>query len=408
MWELSRIVFPSDASSRISVAEFDARPRIEVRGRFVENQHIGIVDDRAAQRDALFEPLREALDVPVAQIADAHEVDDVGHRLPPGLAPEVVPSRKEVQVLFDGRVRVDAGVVGHEARDPSHLLGVIDDGVSADPRIAFLRRVQRRQDAHRRRLARAVGADEPEHLAAVHAERHVIDGTHAAEVADEPVDLQHRAHGRPSGAPEHDVDAAALEHARPCPVPRTATAPAPRDTSPPADARRAAETWTAAATSAGAASVGADHRHRLLAAGRQRTAKPVERVAVAIAQHHDRRVQPVGHRHPPVASAEGEALSRRPEGNLFEVRRRTRRENALREGLCLGQVEGHPLAAALAIGAERQHGDVSREAKTRRRRQAGAYRDTRGPRARPASATWSSIVKVIARPCTRNPSSASA
>ena len=44
---------------------------------------------------ALLEPFREALDVAITQIPDAHEVDDVRHRLAAGFPLEVVPRAKK-------------------------------------------------------------------------------------------------------------------------------------------------------------------------------------------------------------------------------------------------------------------------------------------------------------------------
>ena len=64
-------------------AELDARARIEVGGRLVEDEQLRIVNDGAAERDALLEALGEALDVAVPEIADAHELDDVRDRLAP-------------------------------------------------------------------------------------------------------------------------------------------------------------------------------------------------------------------------------------------------------------------------------------------------------------------------------------
>ena len=191
MCELSRMVLPSAASSRISV-----RNSIRARGSRLaagssRMSTSRIVDDRAAERDALLEALRQALDVAIAQIADAHELDDVARR--PCAAPRRAgrsARAKKSRYSVDGRVGVDAGVVGHEAGDPPHLLRIVDDGVAADARVAALRRIQRRQDAHRRRLAGAVGADEAEHLAALDAERDVVNGVDAVEVADQSVELR--------------------------------------------------------------------------------------------------------------------------------------------------------------------------------------------------------------------------
>ena len=126
-----------------------------------------VVDDGAAQRDALLQALRQALDVAIAQVADAHELDDVSRPPCAGASPRRSCARaKKSRYSVDGRVRVHAGVVRHEARDPAHLLRIVHDRVAADARVAALRRIERRQNAHRRRLAGAVRPDEAEHLAA--------------------------------------------------------------------------------------------------------------------------------------------------------------------------------------------------------------------------------------------------
>ena len=48
-------------------AELDARARVEVRGRLVEDEQLRIVNDRPAERDALLETLGEAFDVAIAR-----------------------------------------------------------------------------------------------------------------------------------------------------------------------------------------------------------------------------------------------------------------------------------------------------------------------------------------------------
>src|SRR5678810_1267841 len=75
MCELRRIVLPSAASSRI-----------EVGGGLVEDQDLRVVDDRASERHALLQSFRQALDLPIAEIADAHELDHAADRLAARLA----------------------------------------------------------------------------------------------------------------------------------------------------------------------------------------------------------------------------------------------------------------------------------------------------------------------------------
>src|SRR5262249_9782363 len=106
------------------------------------------------------------------------------------------------EVLLDGGERVDTGVIGHEARDPADLTRLSDHRAAADEGVAPLRSIQRREDPHRRRLAGTVRPDESQHLTALDAERHLVDGADAVEVPHETVEAQHRlAHGTGSTRP---------------------------------------------------------------------------------------------------------------------------------------------------------------------------------------------------------------
>jgi hypothetical protein len=49
-------------------------PRIKVRERLVEEQDVGLFDERAPQRDTLLLPARKLRQAAVQQILDAHRV----------------------------------------------------------------------------------------------------------------------------------------------------------------------------------------------------------------------------------------------------------------------------------------------------------------------------------------------
>ena len=63
---------------------------------------------------------------------------------------------------------------------------------AVDERVAGSRVVERCENPHARRLARAVGADVTEDLARVDFERHVVDGLRFAEVAVQVPQLDER------------------------------------------------------------------------------------------------------------------------------------------------------------------------------------------------------------------------
>src|SRR5215211_3056980 len=104
------------------------------------------------------------------------------------------------------RVRADEDVVEH--RHALKQLDVLerpgdaepDDGVGGDAEdvlarerdAAGVRRVEASDHVERRRLARAVRADQPRDLALVERERHVVESNNAAEASRDRVDLEQR------------------------------------------------------------------------------------------------------------------------------------------------------------------------------------------------------------------------
>jgi len=101
--------------------------------------------------------------------------------LPDGSGESVSP-REEVDVFHDIHVRVLAETVRHKAHNAPHLVRVIDDRIPIYECLALRRNIERSQDPHRGRLARAVGADKPHHLARIRLERDAIDGAEPAKV----------------------------------------------------------------------------------------------------------------------------------------------------------------------------------------------------------------------------------
>ncbi len=86
------------------------------------------------------------------------------------------------QVLPPGGGRIDSRRLGHVADPPPHLARPRRDVDAVDAGGASRRRRQRREDAHGRGLARAIGAEQREHLARLDGEGHPVERHHAAAV----------------------------------------------------------------------------------------------------------------------------------------------------------------------------------------------------------------------------------
>src|SRR5690606_10096703 len=71
----------------------------------------------------------------------------------------------EAEVLADGQLGVERGLLEYHAERTPHGSGALDRVVPEDTGRAGRRRHQRRDDAEERRLAAAVGAEEAEQLA---------------------------------------------------------------------------------------------------------------------------------------------------------------------------------------------------------------------------------------------------
>ena len=98
---------------------------------------------------------------------------------------EAVDAAVEADVLADGQVVVEREPLAHVADAALDLLGLRRHVEPGGARLAGGGREEPRQHLHRRRLTRAVRAEEAEHLASGDLERDGVDGREVAEGARE-------------------------------------------------------------------------------------------------------------------------------------------------------------------------------------------------------------------------------
>ena len=186
------VVRDEQASARIRLEElfqpFDGL-HVEMVGRLVEDEQVGLGQQRAAERDASFFPARETAREPVggggAQVVDeradtvfdlpAVEVVDVVEQFAGavGVRRLVLVLGDEVQdglragedVLFDGLVVVQLEILRQVARDE----------FAASDDLARVGRDDPGGDAQERALARAVAADQADAVALVDGERGLVE-----------------------------------------------------------------------------------------------------------------------------------------------------------------------------------------------------------------------------------------
>src|SRR5581483_8790631 len=171
---------------------FDDLLRVEAGGRFVEDQHVGVVDDCLREADALLVPLRQFAALPLRHIGDARPIHDGANAIGAPGGGDAFDLRHEAEILGDGHVGVERRRFRQVSGAALGFDRLVEDVEPGDERFAFSRRHVTGEDAHRRRLAGAVRAEEPEDLAALDAEAHVFYGGDAAVALGEVLDLNHR------------------------------------------------------------------------------------------------------------------------------------------------------------------------------------------------------------------------
>ncbi len=173
------------------IAHLDARARIEVARRLVEDEHLRIVQQRARELDALLHALGELGHQSFAQRAEIGELDDRGDRARALGDGHAIGGREKIEVLADGDALVDAGVIGHVADATTHAFGIDLDVDAVDLDTAAARFEQRAHDADGGGFAGAVGAEEGEDFPFGYVEGDVVDGVDGAERFNEVLDTDH-------------------------------------------------------------------------------------------------------------------------------------------------------------------------------------------------------------------------
>jgi hypothetical protein len=147
------------------------RRRVEARRRLVEEDQLGVADER--QREVQPAPLaaRESARAAVGGLLQAGQLDRLLHAAGGG-----VEAREVLDRLAHGQVRVGAAALEHDA-DPAAQLGRAQGRVVAEHRdLAAVAVAVALEDLDGGRLARPVGPEQAVDLAAADRERQAADG----------------------------------------------------------------------------------------------------------------------------------------------------------------------------------------------------------------------------------------
>jgi hypothetical protein len=171
---------------------FDDLLGIEPRRRLVEDQHLGIVNERLREANPLLVALRELAAVPRRHVVHVRALHDGGDPLFPLLWWHALDARDEIQILAHGHVRIERRRLGQVTGPALRIDRMRENVVPGHGRPPLGRRHVPGQDPHRRRLSRAVRTQKTENLSSLDLEADVVNCGHATVAFRDVLDLYHR------------------------------------------------------------------------------------------------------------------------------------------------------------------------------------------------------------------------
>ena len=153
----------------------DAQLGVEVRQRFVHQEHLRLAHDRTAHRHALTLPTGEVRRLAVEEFVEVEDPSRFLDAPAPVLLLHLLHLEVKADVLGHGHVRVQR-IRLEDHRDVAILRRHIGDVTVTDQDVALVDRFEPGQHPQRRRLAAARRADQHEELAVADLEVERIDG----------------------------------------------------------------------------------------------------------------------------------------------------------------------------------------------------------------------------------------
>ena len=161
---------------------------VQAGRRFVQEQHLGAMDEAEGDVEAAPHAARVRLHHPVGCVGDPDELEELGDAVAKLPSAHALHAPLEHEILAAGAVLVDARVLRHVADRAPDGAGLAADVVARDLRPAGVHPAQRGEDADGRRLARAVRTEQAEDLALAHGEGNAGQRLHALVALFQPLD----------------------------------------------------------------------------------------------------------------------------------------------------------------------------------------------------------------------------
>ena len=172
--------------------------RIEIARGLVEDEDRRVVNEGLREPDSLPVAVREVADLFSQYLGQAADLDDALRALLEGVLVELSQVAREAEVLEHAHLEVERRALRQVAEALTDLQRLVEDVVAVDARRAPGRGDEAREDAHRGRLAGAVGAQEADDFATTNLEVDLVDRTERAEALAQLVRVDHHVGGHPT------------------------------------------------------------------------------------------------------------------------------------------------------------------------------------------------------------------
>ena len=174
------------------LAQFDARQRVEPGSGFVEQQYLGIVQQRLGQNQPLLHAKGELFHGVAATIGQSGALQCTVYGGPVASTLEMKGVGEELQKLAHAHVLVHAGLIGQIANQPLYVAWMCNHVQPTDLSCPAIDRQQSAKYLHQRGLAGAVRADQSENLPGANVQREAVECVRAVETL---ANLFHVDHG---------------------------------------------------------------------------------------------------------------------------------------------------------------------------------------------------------------------
>ena len=196
------------------VEKFGFLVGVEIARWLVQDQDRRVMNEGLCKADALPVAVREIADLLAEHLCKTAHFDDA--RGPPAelVGLEMPQVGREPQVLEHAHLEVQRRALREIAQALAHLQRLVEHVVAVDARAPPRRGDEAREDAHRRRLAGAIGAEKANDFTAFYLEVDLVERPERPEVLRQVVRVDHHIVGHSECSQQDYGDESATHHGR--------------------------------------------------------------------------------------------------------------------------------------------------------------------------------------------------